>query len=550
MALAAPRAEELFSAVAGNPAALAERFEAFKSALSGIHSKSQSGEYGFEPGVGIVKRAGNVREAFDSIEKSLSPEQLTAISGALETAKANLSSDIQKDWTNSNPLSTGLTPYDLYPVLQMLVPRAMPIRNAIARIKGAGSAKEFRQITGVTNSGTGGVANATTFFTSDSASTAFGPVSLRRPGKISYAATKATVSYKEQGISDQVNFRAQFEGLGYTDLRQVSHTAGLWAHLLGEERNFLYGRGSDAGMTGATAAPTFTVAASGTGATIPAATYYVKVTSMTGPGQESLPGNEANTGALTLGQNIVITLTGAAPAGVVAYGVYVGTATNTETFQGYFVPNGAAITLNAYATGGATVPVADGSASAGAFDGILSAAVDPNRSGYINRLNGALSTSNPGVEFQNAFKSLFGSVLADPDAIVTTAGVRVELSDTIKNNGSGNGGGYRIEISQDQVGGIKLGSIVTQITNEATGKVVDIIVHPYMPVGAAVVWSKTLPFPDSGVSNTIEFAAVDGADTLLLEWPVIQMTYDLSTYTLGSLLHYAPAWQGAILGIN
>lgn len=552
MGFAVPKPQDLFSDVAKDRGALLERFEAFKTAMGNIAKKSLSGSYGFEPGVGIVKRAGDVREAFSEIEKALSPDQLLAVSSALETAKSNLSSDIQKDWTNSNPLASGLTPYDLYPVLQMLVPRAMPIRNSIARIKGTGSAKEFRQITGVTNSGTGGVANSTTFFASDSASQAFGPVTLRRPNKISYAATKATASYKEQGVSDQVNFRAQFEGLGYTDLRTVSHTAGLWAHLLGEERNFLYGRGNDAGMTGATAAPTFTVAASGSLGTIPTAAggYFVKVTSMTGPGQESLPGTEANTGAFTLGQNIVITLTGNPPAGVVAYGVYVQTVTNTEVFQGYFVPTGAAITLTSYATGGAVVPIADGSASALSFDGLLSVAVDPARSGYINRLNGPLSTANPGVEFQNAFVSLYASVLADPDVVLTTATIRKELSDTIKNNGSGNGGGYRIMISQDEVTGVTIGDVVTHITNEATGKVVDLMVHPYMPVGAAVIWSKSLPFPDSGVSNTVEFAAVDGADTLLLEWPVIQMTYDLSTYTLGSLLHYAPAWQGAILGIN
>lgn len=548
MTFSVPRPQDMFSDVAHDPVKLADRFEAYKSTHTAAVQKAQTGDYGFQEGVGLVKRAGAARDAFDTIEKALTPDQLAAIAGALETAKANLDADVRKDWTNSNPLSSGLVPYDLFPTLQMLVPRSMPIRNSMARIKGSGSAKEFRQITGVTNSGTGGVANATTFFGSDSASTAFGPVSLRRPAKISYAATKATVSYKEQGISDQVNFRAQFEGLGFTDLRQVSHTAALWAHLLGEERNFLYARGTDAGMTGATAAPTYTQASSGTGSSLAAATYYVKLTSYTGQG-ESLPGAETNS-VTTAGQNVVITLTGTAPAGVIAYGVYMGTAAAGETFQGFYVPNGSTITVSTYSTTGAGVPAADGSASALAFDGILSVAVDPNRSGYINRLNGALSTANPGVEFQNAFKAMYGTNLADPDRILTTAGVRVELSDAIKNNGSGNGGGYRLTISQNEIGGIGLGSVVTQITNEATGKVVDVIVHPYMPIGAAVIQSLTLPFADSGVSNTTEFAAVEGADTLMLEWPVIQMTYDLSTYTLGSLLHYAPAWNGAILGIN
>jgi hypothetical protein len=35
-----------------------------------------------------------------------------------------------------------------------------------------------------------------------------------------------------------------------------------------------------------------------------------------------------------------------------------------------------------------------------------------------------------------------------------------------------------------------------------------------------------------------------------VEWPVIQFTYDVSTYWFGTLVHYAPAWSGLILGLN
>ena len=77
---------------------------------------------------------------------------------------------------------------------------------------------------------------------------------------------------------------------------------------------------------------------------------------------------------------------------------------------------------------------------------------------------------------------------------------------------------------------------------------VDVIAHPYMPAGVALVWSKTLPFPDSGISETTQVANV--TDMIVVEWPVIQMSYDISTYQYGTMIHRAPTWSGAITGIQ
>jgi hypothetical protein len=35
-----------------------------------------------------------------------------------------------------------------------------------------------------------------------------------------------------------------------------------------------------------------------------------------------------------------------------------------------------------------------------------------------------------------------------------------------------------------------------------------------------------------------------------VDWPQIQFTYDASTYWLGTLVHYAPKWSGAITGLQ
>jgi len=99
----------------------------------------------------------------------------------------------------------------------------------------------------------------------------------------------------------------------------------------------------------------------------------------------------------------------------------------------------------------------------------------------------------------------------------------------------------------DSTGGHQVGDIVNGIANQVTGDMVDFEVHPYMPVGNSILWTKQLPFPDSEVTNTI--VAKNVQDYLYQMWPQIQFTWDASTYQLGSLVFYAAAWSGAITGL-
>ena len=245
--MAAPSIDQLFG---GLPAEKrVERFEAYKSALSAVHTrtleKSARGEISFDPKRGVIEKASvadRISEFSSEISKSISGDALAAVNSAL----ANVS-DIQKNITLTSPLNnstsgvTGLVPYNLESVLGLLVPKELTLRNSVARETAVGQAVEFRRINGVSNSGTGSVANLSTFFTSNSASTSFNGITLNRPTQITYAADKIVASFVEQGISDSVSLQAEFAGKGYTDLRQLSHTAALWSHLLGEERNMLNG---------------------------------------------------------------------------------------------------------------------------------------------------------------------------------------------------------------------------------------------------------------------------------------------------------------------
>jgi len=552
MAIAAPRIDEMFGGLPADQRV--ERFEAFKSALADCHARalvaSSRGETRFVAKQGIVKTA-SVESKIDGlrselVNKAMSPDQIADVENTLARLQ-----DIQKDWTLTNPLSSsvgtyGLVPYDLDPALALLVPRSFILRNSISRIGGIGQAKEYRRILGVSNSNTGGVANQNTFFSSASAATAFGgtggDVTLQRPSKISYAADRQIRSYVEQGVSDSVNFEAQYAGQGYTDIRQLSHTSLVWAHMLGEERNLLYGRSSGTGYVGALAAPASVTAAGTTGGSLTSGTtYYYQLTYSTGMG-ETVPTSITSTSPG--GSNTAITFTPASmPAAALAINVYIGTVSGTWTNK--FTSTGSSVTATAIGSGSYTAPSSDASANAYGYDGLVSVLSDTTQSGYVNRLNSTLSTTEPGKEFQDAFASLYSSVIADPEVILTTGAIRRELAKSIQQQGNPTGYRLNLEAGSD---GVTIGSVVSAIANEYTGRMVDVIAHPYMPAGVALVWSKQLPFPDSGVAETTQVANV--VDMQIIEWPTIQMSYDISSYQYGTMLHRAPAWSGAITGIQ
>jgi hypothetical protein len=142
------------------------------------------------------------------------------------------------------------------------------------------------------------------------------------------------------------------------------------------------------------------------------------------------------------------------------------------------------------------------------------------------------------------FSALYQNVKADPDEILLNGADRKQLSDAIK---SGSVANYRLNISQDEIGGVVLGNVVTGLQNEVTGKGVSLTVHPWLPQGVAPVLSYTLPIPDTNVSDV--WAVFNTQDYMAIEWPVTQFAYETSTYWNGTFQCQAPAWNGVVSGI-
>ena len=547
-----PRATDLFGDV--SPVEAAQLHEEYLGSLNKSLGNASS-----VPGQAPV----DATSALESLvaNKSLAPDAVAGLQNALAAQRMAMQ-DIQKDITLTSPLSTSFAAFDLEAPAKLLTPRPTPLRNRIPRKKGVGTSHRVKRILGYTGTGTGGVGNIWPGITESTTST-FGAINYERGPQISYAADDLVLPYNSYSLSDSVSFDANFSGLGYQDLRQLSSTSTLYATMLMEERMMLMARGTASGYSGAIAAPTAlnaaSPAASGSQTALAAQVYYIYITAdagISGSGfGESIVSAVASE---TVASGDVLTVSWTGSVGALGYNIYVGTATGTANakYQGTVkgatsvVIQGASATnlpANnfAFSTSGAAASRAnaDTSAYATGYDGILPTVLGPN-TGALNTINAAFSTANPGVEFQNVFATLYSNVKGDPDLVLLNGNDRKQLSDAIKSGSTAN---YRLTIQEPGKDGVTYGSIVTGLQNEVTGKAVDLMVHPWLNQGVAPVLSFTLPIPDTEVSDV--WANFMVQDYMGIQWPVTQFSYDFSTYFRGTFFCTAPAWNGAVSGI-
>jgi hypothetical protein len=330
--------------------------------------------------------------------------------------------------------------------------------------------------------------------------------------------------------------------------------------MLLDERLMIYGRGTTgngyAGALGTPASVTLTAVnasvAPGGKSTLTSGSPFVIVAAdagdllgTTGTAMHQGPATAAASVAVSSGQSIQVTI-GADVAGALGYNLYVASVAAGPYYYagrtGYNVGY-----INSQPTSGPTITAsaADQSAVATNYDGLLTNTAACG--GYVNRLNSALSTTAPGSEWQVAFAALYESVKADPQEIWLNGFDRLQLSNAIVNNAANSA--YRVYIPNDSgMGGVKAGTVVQSLMNEVTGSEIPLTVHPWFPQGNSLIRTKTLPIPDSNVSETS--VMVLPQDYVAVQWPVVQFTYDASTFEIGTMCHYAPTWNGLIQGIQ
>ncbi|MHB8671687.1 MAG: hypothetical protein ACYDAD_14200 [Acidimicrobiales bacterium] len=550
-----------------SPKALAKAFDAFQKSLDKSWHDGVSGKVRIRPmgdGNGnnyqVLEKVASDSDQVEAmlarseILKGLNPDVLQSLQAQVEAAKAS-NSTLNKDFDLTSPLASGYVPFDLETPAKFLSPHQTPLRNMLPRADGQGTSRRYKRITGISGSGTGGVGDLLPVL--DGSASTQDAIGRIRGKDIAYAGDERSIAHREFALRTSVPWSTQFQGQGFMDARAFTQAALLYSSMLEEEKMLLGARGIDAtsAFVGALAAPAGVTAtaraaaATETGVTT-AGTYWIKVTADAQFG-DSVPSAVVSV-ALTAGQVADITV-GTEPNGAQGYNVYANgpgasdPGDATRAFQGRtgwktFTLFG---TTGALATVAPFVPTVDGTANTKAYDGILSYVLDTTQSGNVNRINAALSTANPGVEFQNVFLSLWRAVKANPDMILAEAGDSKQLSDTLK---VGTATNYRLTATQSEIGGIVLGDAVTVILNEATRKLVNIVVHPWLKQGVMPIISTQIPIQDSQVPNP--WQVVNVQDYMGVAWPVDQFKYEFSSYWLNTLISYAPAWSGALAGVK
>lgn len=539
-----------------DPKELAIKQEAFNQALN---KAFEAGERAVNPSASAFAE---LEAAANNpvIAKALGADALASLQQQINSSR-ELVKDIQvgDGFTTGTPITTGLVPFDLEAPAKYLAPRPTPLRNKLPREKGQGTSRRFKRITGITGSGTGGTSVihpglAETTQNNFAPNGAANALYLNRGSKIAYAGDDKVVPYNQFGLSDSVSFAAQYAGQGFQDIRALSAQSLLYSSMLMEERMLLFGRGANSSyFSGALAAPgTITLTARTATSTETALgltdKLTVYVTTDAGDfGQSVLSSAVTSATALTSGQVVDVTIP--AVAGALGYRVYVGhgasaVASSACYYQGRTSNNTFTISGTLLTSLAASTVTGDTSAATYGYDGIM-AYVTGADSGYKKVLNSTFNAVSPGAEFQTAFASMYNSVKADPDEILFNGSDRKQLSELLKNSSSTN---YRLQIQQDEIGNAVIGSVITAIQNEVTGKVVPMTVHPWMPQGNTAILSYTLPIPDSQVSNC--WSVVNVQDFSMYQWPVVDFQYQASSYWYGTFVSYATAWSGSITGIT
>ncbi len=488
--------------------------------------------------------------------------------------------EITKSITTANNLSA----YDLQAPAKNLYPVQTPIRNTLPRTSGIGTATNWRTVRSIIGSGFD----------------AMGWVPEgQRTARMSYVTQSLSASFKTLGEEDQATYEAINAGRGFEDIR-ARMTMRLLQKLMLKEESAIIGGNTSVPLNGTGGAITTsvpTLSASGSGATLTAATYYVKVVPLTYEGYRNstvangvaiastITGSDgspytlyggsgiisaASAGqAVTLGQTLFMSC--APMNGAVAYAWYIGTSAGAggTTLQ-------AITTINSYArstpltagtqadnasvsvTGGTRSLSQDNSVNTLAFDGLLYNGFAPSSGAYVKSLatgtagtGSALTSSGRGsiVEIDDMLIQMWNDNQLSPTVIYCNAQEVRNISNKVLTSASG-APMVRYNVGEN-ASSMQLAAspFVDTYFNPITKQPLRIEVHPNVPPGTIISWADDLPaqYQSSEVPNVAEIRARQ--DYYQIDWPVTSRNQAVGVYCEEVLVCYAPFAIGIINNI-
>ena len=466
-------------------------------------------------------------------------------------------------FAESGSPTAGLTFYDLEPGAKMLVPVLTPLRNDVPRVTGKGGIQaNWKAITGLNTS-----------------SVRAGVSPGNRGGVIAVTTQDYNAVYKGIGLEANVDLEEVYAGQGFDDLRALSAQTLLESLMLQEEQIILGGNGSLAlGVT-----PTPALTASSSGGALASGTLSVICVALTLDGYLNsavaggIPAAVTRTnadgttdtfggGSAQKSSNATVSITGPSGAvaatvasvrGAVGYAWFWGAA-GSEVLGAITTINSVSIAANAAGTQTASsLPASDNSVNALVFDGLLTQCFKPALNAYYAaQPTGTAGSGTPLtadsdggiVEFDAALKSFWDNYRLSPTAIYVASQEMLNIHKKILQGGATTAARFVFSADQGAVlGGVMVRSYLNKFSLAGATEI-PIKLHPNMPAGTVLFFTKTLPYPLSNVPNTVQIRT--RRDYYQVEWPLRARRYEYGVYADEVLQNYAPFAFGAIANIG
>jgi hypothetical protein len=513
--------------------------------------------------------------------------------------QARKDADIRKAFSGTNLGLTGvpygLVPFDLLAPSRLIYPVYTLFRNKFPRPAGQGLSRMVRGLLGISGSQTGGqgiIDISIPELVGSTKSLASTNWPLNIPGTGSQTQYQLNVPYRFFGLSETLSWLAQFASQGFEDISALANLVLLQEMMLGEEYQLIAGSSQNLATPGTPTTAARTAGSNETAITGGGSHFGVMVTALNYFGETSNSATSTDITTSLTGQVVDVTI--APVAGAQQYNIYVSTTsglasstmylqagtsvqssttyTGTQTANavgGYrFTVQGALATSTGNTnppaadsgTGGnnrmeGLIPVLSGLSSngSGPYSNVGFETSNVWKGGYINQSVGthlstnALFTALDAMWENNGLNNVTPGVYkADPSEIVADGGDLMRLANDMLLQG--NSLNYLLNISQDQISGIRAGAAVAEFVNPVTRSTVKLTVHPWMSQGTALLMSYQLPQTWSHVDNAWEMTCVQ--DYCSVAWPVIDATFRYSIFLYGALIAHAPFYSGILQGLQ
>jgi hypothetical protein len=482
--------------------------------------------------------------------------------------------DMSESLKKSVSIATGLTYYDLRAPALNLFPTVTPLRNAVPRFQrpNPGDAAHWKSVLATTGSGFGYMG--------------WVPEG-QRSGSMSYTTANNSLSYATLGEEDDLTDEARFAAQGFEDEDALVQLRLLLKMFVKEEAAILGGNNSVA--LGTPNAPS--LSATGSGATLPAQTYSVKVVALTQEGYlnssvaagvatslnitgndgkaYTLAGGSSNiSAATTLGVTLGQTLTASLPAtnnappvnGAVAYAWFIAINGSPEKLEA--ITTDAIVTFSAPLAGthqSSAAVTADNSTNSVAFDGFLSTGFKAGNNAYVNAMTTGTTLTPSGVggvnEIDTMLKTMWDTYRISPTVIYVNSQELKSITAKVLSNASAPL--LRYNTQADAAGTVEYkltaAGVVSFYFNpySADGGVrIPIKIHPNLAAGTIFGHAERLP-PWYVSNQTPEVAQVLTRQDYYAEvWPKTTRRQFYGIYAQEVLAVYAPFGIGLITNIH